>query len=287
MKLSHSKADWFIPDDTDTDAATSRTTHLGIGAHQDDLEFMALHGILECFQREDKWFGGVTCTDGAGSSRSGPYADYTDEQMKDVRVKEQKAAAMVGQYAFMAQLAHPSSVAKEPGQRSAMVDDLESILKAAQPEVVYAHNPFDKHATHVGVLLAVLEAIQRLPEGQRPKQLFGCEVWRGLDWLPDALKVVHSLDAHPNLAAALNGVFDSQITGGKRYDLAVEGRRLANATFFDSHSVDDARRVAYAVDLSELIDPGGARLEPFCEKMIQCFRADVAPNLSYSGDSKP
>ena len=47
----------FVPDGLAPDAALARTTHLGIGAHQDDLEFMALHGILACFQRSDRWFG--------------------------------------------------------------------------------------------------------------------------------------------------------------------------------------------------------------------------------------
>ena len=72
-------------------------------------------------------------------------------------------------------------------------------------------------------------------------------------WLPDSEKTVHDVSAHPDLATSLNRVFDSQIAGGKRYDLAVEGRRLANATFFDAHSVDEADRVQYATDLSSLI----------------------------------
>ena len=278
MKLSHTKADQFVPDSLDGTGAISRTTHLGVGAHQDDLEFMALHGILECFHRKDRWFGGVTCTDGAGSSRTGPYAEFTDEQMKDVRVDEQKTAAVIGQYSFMAQLAHPSSVAKRAEQRPAMVDDLEVILKAAQPEVVYTHNPFDKHATHIGVFHALLAAIQRLPESERPNQLIGCEVWRGLDWLPDDLKLVHSLDAHPNLAASLNGVFDSQIVGGKRYDLAVEGRRLANATFFDSHTSDSAQRISYSLDLTELMH-GKSGLEEFCSRILDRFNKEIIAGI--------
>ena len=284
MKLIQPNADIYIPDNLTDNERFRRTTHLGIGAHQDDLEFMALHGILECFQRENRWFGGVTCTDGAGSSRSGPYAEYSDEAMKAVRMKEQQAAAQIGQYSFMAQLAHPSSAAKEAAQRSVLVDDLEILLKATRPDVVYTHNPFDKHATHVGVLLAVIEAIGRLPRDERPERLFGCEVWRGLDWLPDESKVVHPLDAHPNLAAALNGVFDSQITGGKRYDLAVEGRRRANATFFDSHSVDNAQRVAYAVDLTDLPELGVQGLNPFCSGLLEAFRASVMDNLPESTD---
>jgi hypothetical protein len=61
--------------------------------------------------------------------------------------------------------------------------------------------------------------------------VLGCEVWRNLDWLLDEDKQGLPVDDRPNLAAALSGVFDSQISGGKRYDLAVQGRRLANATF--------------------------------------------------------
>ena len=279
MKLSHSKADLFIPDEVDEVTALARTTRLGIGAHQDDLEFMALHGILECFQRADRWFGGVTCTDGGGSSRTGPYAGYTDDQMQAVRMEEQKSAARIGQYGFMAQLGHPSSNAKDPERREVLVEDLLSLLRAAKPEVVYTHNPFDKHATHIGVLLATLEAIRRMPGNQRPARLFGCEVWRGLDWLPDDLKVIHDVSAHPNLAAALNGVFDSQISGGKRYDLAVEGRRLANATFHESHAVDAANRVSYAVDLTPLIRQDGPTLDVYVDSVLQAFEKSIRKGI--------
>lgn len=279
-KLTHPEAELFVPDAVSLDRALTRTTHLGVGAHQDDLEFMALHGILECFQKDDSGFGGITCMDGAGSSRAGPYADYDDRQMKIVRAREQKAAAMIGQYSFMAQLAQPSVVAREKERREVLVDDLASLLLQARPEIVYTHNPFDKHATHIGVLVSLLEAIHRLPGDARPRCLLGCEVWRGLDWLPDDLKVVHVLDAHPNLAVALNGVFDSQIAGGKRYDLAVEGRRLANATFFDSHSVDNAQRVAYAVDLSELIGTSPAEsLRTFGRKITDAFAERILEAL--------
>jgi len=278
IHFQQSRADLFFPDGLDQPTALARTTHLGIGAHQDDLEFMALHGILECFQQSDRWFSGITCTDGAGSSRTGAYADYTDEQMKEVRVREQRAAAVIGQYGFMAQLGHPSSVAKQSDHRSSLVADLEALFQSARPEVIYTHNPFDKHATHVGVLLAVLEALRNLPGEVHPRQLIGCEVWRGLDWLPDAVKIVQPLDAHPNLAAALNGVFDSQISGGKRYDLAVEGRRLANATFFDAHSVDVSQRVAYAVDLTSLIGEDPRTLDAFCQRVLGGFQEDVTEN---------
>jgi len=52
LKLSRPGHDVFVPDAADAAAALSRTTHLAIGAHQDDLEFMAAHGIVECFQNQ-------------------------------------------------------------------------------------------------------------------------------------------------------------------------------------------------------------------------------------------
>jgi len=84
MQLDSPEADVFVPDGGDPGAALARTTHLAIGAHQDDIEFMALHGILQCYNDPDRWFTGVTVTDGAGSPRSGDYASYSDEDMKRI-----------------------------------------------------------------------------------------------------------------------------------------------------------------------------------------------------------
>ena len=86
----------------------------------------------------------------------------------------------------------------------------------------------------------MIAAIRRCPPAERPEKLYGCEVWRDLDWLTDEDKVVFDVSAHENLQAALLGVFDSQICGGKRYDLATLGRRRAHATYFASHGTDDA-----------------------------------------------
>ena len=241
MKLHQSTAEIFVPDAKPLAEALPRITHLGIGAHQDDLEFMAFHGILECFASDAKWFGGVTCTNGAGSSRTGAYAQVTDAQMMAVRRTEQNNAAIVGQYGVMFQLDYPSSAIKSATDPS-LKYDLKEILGATQPEVVYTHNAADKHDTHIGVVIAALEAMRELPSAQRPKKVIGCEVWRNLDWLNDAEKVLMNVSGRDNLAAALNGVFDSQIAGGKRYDLATLGRRAANATFFESHATDAANQ---------------------------------------------
>ena len=96
MKFHQESAEIFIPDGLSSEATLARTTHLGVGAHQDDLEIMALSGILDCFQREDKWFCGVVVTDGSGSPRGDLYKDFNDDEMRIVRRKEQKKAAILG-----------------------------------------------------------------------------------------------------------------------------------------------------------------------------------------------
>ena len=95
MQLKNPDADVYVPDGSTVGEALGRTTHLAVGAHQDDIEFMALHGILQCFNQKDRWFSGITVTDGRGSPRAGAYKDYSDEEMCKVRVLEQRKAALV------------------------------------------------------------------------------------------------------------------------------------------------------------------------------------------------
>ena len=278
MEFHLTTARVFIPDGKPEGEALGRVTHLGVGAHQDDLEFMALHGILACFHGGERWFGGVTCTNGGGSSRIGDYAGFSDEEMMEVRRVEQETAAVTGRYGAMIQLDYPSSAVKsaEDGRLRA---DLVRVLKATRPEYVYTHNPADKHDTHLGVLVALVEAIRSLPAGERPRALYGCEGWRNLDWMDDGEKVVHDVSGHENIAAALNGVFDSQIAGGKRYDLAVAGRRRANATFFNSHASDTAELAEYAMDLTPLMADDGLDILEFTLGKIARFAEDVRVRL--------
>jgi LmbE family N-acetylglucosaminyl deacetylase len=160
---------------------------------------------------------------------------------------------------------------------------LVSLFKAARPRLVFTHNLADKHDTHVGVALKVITAIRSLPQAERPEKLYGCEVWRDLDWMVDSDKVALDCSTHENLQAALLGVYDSQITGGKRYDLASMGRRRANATYFESHGVDVSTGTTYAMDLTPLIlDPDKA-ITSFVQEYIQRFSMDVADRFKRAG----
>jgi len=143
-------AEITIPDGNSVEQALGRTTHLGIGAHQDDLEFMAMQGIGECFDSIEKWFGGVICTHGGGSVRQGEFAGLSDAELQEVRAKEQREAARMGKYSFVTQLAYGSSEIKDP-ETNVLEDELLKILERTHPEVVYTHNLADKHPTHIAV----------------------------------------------------------------------------------------------------------------------------------------
>ena len=264
----------FIPDGTEEKQALERTTHLCIAAHQDDIEFMAYAPIAECFGKQDKWFCGVVVTDGAGSPRNGLYANYTDEDMKAVRVEEQKKAAMLGEYGALFMLGHPSKQVKDKNDTE-IVKELVEIIRATKPQYVYIHNLADKHETHVATALKTIKALRELSPKDQPEKVYGCEVWRNLDWLNDDDKVYLDCSTHPNLSRALSSVFDSQIIGGKRYDLAAEGRRLSNATFSESHACDTYTMLNYAMDLTPLIKDKSLDIADYIAGNIKRFEYNV------------
>lgn len=278
MHLQSKNAEIFVPDGLPAQAALARTTQMAISAHQDDIEIMAAAPILECFQEPQAWFSAVVLTDGRGSPRNGLYTHYSDDEMRLVRLKEQRKAAIVGEYAALAMLDYPSRVIKDAADQRPR-QDLAALLLAARPHTVYTHNLADKHETHVATALRVVAAIRSLPEDARPARLIGCEVWRALDWLPDHDKVIFDLSKQENLQSALLGVFDSQISGGKRYDLGSLGRRRANATYFESHGVDAATSLSFGMDLTPLVTNTQLSVNEFVQDFIRRFAQDVEEKL--------
>ncbi|MCX6937356.1 MAG: PIG-L family deacetylase [Verrucomicrobia bacterium] len=280
MRFSRAEADVFTPDGAAPEAALARVTHLCVAAHQDDIEILAHDGICDCLdQPERKAFGGVVVTNGAGSPRSGPYAQFSDEQMQAVRREEQRAAARLGGYAIQLQLAHPSAEVKTPGHPG-VAADLAAIFTGCSPAVVYLHQPADKHDTHVAVFLRSLEALRALPPERRPRRVLGAEVWRDLDWMVDADKVALDSGRRPRLAMELLGAFDSQISGGKRYDLAAQGRRLAHATFHISHATDRLAGITWAMDLTPLVNDPALDVADYTLAYVDRLRADVTARLA-------
>ena len=278
MKLLKPTAEYFVFDGKPVEEAINRTTYMSIAAHQDDIEIMAYDGILKCFNNPEEWFFGVVVTNGSGSARDGEYKNYTDEDMINIRKLEQKKAAFIGEFGALALLDHPSKEVKDP-KNTEIIDEMLMLLNQAKPKVLYTHNLADKHDTHIGVTTKVIKALRKMDKKDRPEKVYGCEVWRNLDWMVDKEKVSFDVSGHPNLAASLVEVFDSQIVGGKRYDLATMGRRLANATFSESHFVDKTDAVSLAMDLTPLIEDDSLDIKTYVLAYIERFKKDVEDRI--------
>lgn len=274
MNFKKSNATIYFPGKESLEGVTD----MCIAAHQDDIEIMAYGPISECYNSDTRNFCGVVMTDGAGSPRAGEYSNYTNEQMKEVRIQEQNDAAKLGNYTAILQLGYASSEIKD-GNNKDTVDELYDILCQVKPERLYTHNLADKHETHVAVVLRVIEAVRRMPEDIRPKEIVALEVWRNLDWLPDSEKVCVDTSKYPQLAEDLITVYRSQVVGGKSYDKAAIGRRCANATFFESHNTDEALSQSFGLDLMPLVK-GEETPSDFIISYIEKFKSEVENTIA-------
>ena len=277
MKFAQTHADLFVPGGGNLASALASTTHLGIGAHPDDLEIMAFPGICACRGQKNLRFSGVVATDGAGSPRSGSSENLSTAELVKARREEQRNAAVLGGYATILQLAHPSSEIRGAG-RNALTADLLEILKDAKPKVVYLHNPADRHETHVAVLLASLAALRQLPPTDRPAEIYGCEVWGDLDWVPAERVIRLPCPAPADFGPSLLRVFRSQVDG-KRYDLAAAGRRRAQATLADAYSADQAEEVVLALDLKPLVENPKVTLAEFVSSLTGEFQKQTLEKI--------
>jgi LmbE family N-acetylglucosaminyl deacetylase len=276
--LSNPGAQVYVPDGVAPAEALARTTHLAVGAHPDDIPIMASDGIVECFGTADKWFLGITVTDGSGSPRAGAYRDLSDDEMRVVRMGEEQKAAALGEYSAVVLLDYRSPDVKDPANR-VVVSDLAFLIGEARPAVVYTHNLVDKHDTHVAVALGTLAAIRSLPAERRPDALYGCEVWGDLDWMVDEDKVAFDAATHTGLVETLLGAYDSQVAGGRRYDLATAGRRLAHATFSDPHAATTPGALIYAMDLTPLIRDEALDVAVYVEGHIERMHRETADRI--------
>ncbi|MBS7263064.1 MAG: PIG-L family deacetylase [Eubacteriales bacterium] len=256
----------YIPDGTESAVALKRTTHLAIAAHEDDLELNIFPPIAMCCGEADLYFTGVVATDGAGCPRAGAFADVTDEEMVRIRRAEQIKAADIGRYNAQVFLDFTSAQIKAPGNAAA-IDAIARIIEDAKPAHIFTHNLADKHPTHVGTAVKTVQALRALK--YKPETFCGCEGWRDLDWLNDELKMRFDVSKAAELGEKLVAVFESQIAGGKRYDRASVGRRVANATFAESHAVDTAQALCVGMDLMPLLLDPALDIEEFiCQKAL-------------------
>ena len=256
--------------------ALSATTHLGIAAHPDDLEIMAIHGILAGFRGGGASFAGVVLTNGSGAPRGARFAGLSNAELAALRKEEQKEAARVGRYRAVAFMNFAS---QDVRSGSGVVESLARVLQAARARVVYTHSLLDAHSTHSAAAWRVIQTLRSLPEDFLPEQVFGCEVWRGLEWLPARWRVTFDCSDHLELQKSLLDAFKTQVESGKRYDFAIPGRRAANATMNDPNAVDNAQAVAYAMDLTPLTRDKTLSPRAYLQKILRDFEQEALSTL--------
>ena len=71
-----------------------------------------------------------------------------------------------------------------------------------------------------------------------------------------------------------------EFAGGKRYDLAVPGRRAANATFHTSHATDRLDGITWALDLSPLLQEPEPDIAAFTCAAVDRLRDDVYDRIA-------
>lgn len=281
--LSRLDAEIFVPDGSTPEAALARTTHLGVGAHPDDLEILAGSAIVECHAASDRFFTGIVVADGGGGPRRPEHAALSDAAMKELRRAEQRRAATLGRYSAVILLGHPSGVVKDASAPD-VVNDLAALLRATAPRELLTHALTDRHDTHVAVALRVVQACRSLTAAERPERVLGTEVWRDLDWLTGADRIELAADDAEALQGALLAAFESQNDAARRYDLGTLGRRRAHATFAESHKTERRERVVLAMDLGPLVNGSCSPVE-LVRAAIARFRADVEARLGRVGDT--
>lgn len=256
-------------------AVGRQVKYLAVSAHKDDIEMMAFDGIL---RGQNDGFAAVVLTHGGACPRADEYLDINDEDMAELRTAEQKRAAEIGGYEVLYLFEKSSDEVK--ARDAAIIDGLYTILsQSTRLDTLYLHNPFDRHPTHVSACLAALEAIKRLPDDKKPQKVLGCEVWRGLDWLPDKYRIALNVSGKEALQSRLMACFSSQ-NACKRYDLASLARQTANATYNESHAVDVARSITFAMDLTD-VAYGKESLDKLCNQILLDFAVEVRYNLGH------
>jgi hypothetical protein len=97
--------------------------------------------------------------------------------------------------------------------------------------------------------------------------------------MDDRDKIPLDVGRRETLSMALVGVYDSQVEGGKRYDLATIGRRRANASYFQSHATDGAEQLWFAMDLTQLVADDKIDIAGFVLGHVDKFRASVEEKI--------
>lgn len=254
-------------DNASLDETLLRTTHIGIGAHHDDLEIMAYSSISSCYKQNLPSFLGIIITNGENSPRKGDYKNVSNSEMIKIRINEQINASNIGKYSGVIMFNLTSKNLKSTINYN-LISDLATIISKSDPSNIITHNPFDNHDSHVCTFINVIKALKTLkPEDISNTKILGSEVWGSLDWIPKKYKVLLDTSYDNDFFISLMSCFKSQIVGGKNYIEATNGRRISNATYLEYEHIENYSSVNFALDLSELVTSSSSFLD-FTKKIF-------------------
>ena len=129
----------------------------------------------------------VTVTDGAGSPRSAHYADYTDDAdaASFASSRRRRPRRRRVRRRGTPRLSEFSGQGRR--QRTAIVDELAALDHGRRPRRRLHPQPRRQTRHPRGRGAAHHRRLRRLPVRTRgPAAVYGCEVWRDLDWMCDA-----------------------------------------------------------------------------------------------------
>ncbi|HMQ10592.1 MAG TPA: PIG-L family deacetylase [Oligoflexia bacterium] len=258
--------------------AGKKISHLAIGAHPDDVEIFAFNAIHQCYQNNDKHFAAIICSNGSGAPAYGEFKEKSKDEIVKIRKEEQEKAAQIGNYSGLIHFNLESEVLKKGDE--VFVNDLKALIEFFKPDYIYTHSPFDDHKTHRCTLRACLQALQMINDKSWLKGFYACEVWGSLDWLPRQYKYVLGENEGDDLQMQLLDCFYSQNIGSqKRYDLGTIGRKLGNATFFESDKGNLYTHQSYALDLSSVINQNNFDISKYCVSIVADYLESIKNKL--------
>jgi len=161
-----------------------------------------------------------------------------------------------------------------------VLKDIQKILAEVQPDVVYTHNIFDKNPIHQKLAQIVIDAIMLMDEESRPRLVYGCELNRALNWLPDKYRVTFDLSENKELQNRLIGVYDTKAEQSKNYAKAVMGRKMANATFITTEvdPGEEEKMIWYGINLSPVVQKN-ISVKEYCTKILSDFNKEVLDGI--------
>lgn len=255
--------------------------YLCICAEPIDAEMMAIDGIQRGYRAQKYTFACVVSSDGATCPRKGKYLNYTDGQMKAVRISEQKKASEIGRYNSVYFLKYSKSEVLDP-ENEDIINEYVKIIKELKPRLIYTHSLLDSNPINVSVAVKVINALRKMKKGEQPKQLYGCELSRELDWVDKEKITIFDVSKNIRLQKQLLSVYHSQIDGGKDYLKAALGRRYEIATFFDANKIDEFKLASRVINMTTLLRRKDLPIKKYAMSFVEYLYGEINDSMDRS-----